>query len=137
MSDGDNKKAIARYWELTMQMAPETKLALEQSIAKWQANFDAKLIEDIRYSAADCPLCVLYRGGPHTYGVYCYGCPVRMSGSDDHDPWTSRQNCYNTPYEDFIACFYDIPYDEGAVVPDHLRELIKEELDFLKSLLPE
>jgi len=118
-----------------MWMQRETKIALEQSIAKWQRNYEAHYIEDITFGASDCPLCVLYRTpSGNSHEISCRGCPVRLSGGDD--VYTSRHNCCNTPYEDVIECLDDITYVEGATVPDRLRMYIKAELDFLKSLLP-
>lgn len=90
-------------------MDEQTITALKGSIAKWEAIVDGTGEDD---GPENCPLCQLFHGKPN----YCKGCPVQER--------TGMHSCMDTPYERYAT---DSETDETA----------QEELDFLKSLLPE
>lgn len=93
-------------------MKSETLEALKGSIAKWEAIVEGTGTDK---GTENCPLCRLFHQdytdkGPETC---CDGCPVF-----EH---TGVRSCGGTPYSRY---------------EDDDEETAKEELDFLKSLLP-
>lgn len=105
--------AIAR-WQVdgARKMSPETREALEGSIAKWEA-IVAGTGED--EGSENCPLCHKFHRGGHLH--YCRGCPVREV--------TGRTLCDGTPYIDYAQ-----DDEDGGIAA------AKAELEFLKSLRP-
>ena len=107
--------------------------AHKESITKWRRNYDARQLGDIKLAATDCALCGVYRSKEPHGRDNCGACPVANSGE-------SREFCDNTPYGEVVRLVYD-EYnvhgkDDDDVVPVYIRNAIKEELDFLESLLP-
>lgn len=87
-------------------MSPEARIALENSIKKWEG-----IVAGIHHDNGwrDCPLCQLFQ-----VKADCQGCPVMQE--------TGEPFCRGTPYRDYSA----YPSSEAA----------QRELDFLRSLLP-
>lgn len=96
-----------------------TLKALKGSIKKWEKIVAGKG-DDMGWF--NCPLCLKFSEN------FCKGCPV----SDK----TGVVNCRETPYGKWVRSFGKrIVYPLGANTPKRV-ELAKEELEFLKSLLP-
>jgi hypothetical protein len=105
-------------------MDKKTLAALEGSIRKWEG-----IINDGKEDTIEsCHLCRMYHEEFTGYeGVTCKGCPVAEK--------TGRPYCEGSPYEEWSN--YDYENDmSGKVTDDRSRELAIEELEFLKSLLP-
>jgi hypothetical protein len=103
-------------------MDQRTLKALHGSIKKWEAIVAGTGVDD---GIHNCPLCVLF------WRNNCAGCPVAESSNDI--------SCNNTPYKTAWTQAVD-PY--GSVVlpfsakTTQQKAAAKEELSFLKSLLP-
>lgn len=107
--------------------------AHKESIAKWRRNYDARQLGDIKLTASDCALCGVYRSKELHGRDNCGACPVANSG--EH-----RTFCDNTPYMEVVRLVSDEyavhEKDDSDAVPAHIRNAMKEEIDFLESLLP-
>ena len=119
-------------------MDDKTLKALKASIAKWNKNARAMTPWEYKTNSWDCPLCVLF------IWKNCSWCPVVEK--------TDRKGCVGTPYEGADdagkrwrgVVSGDRYYDEGTEGFDDrvmglrtaARLRAKEEVDFLKSLLP-
>jgi len=91
--------------------------ALKGSIRKWKLIVDGKAAEK---GIANCPLCKKYwRSG-------CYNCPVSKKVDDE--------GCKGTPYGNWIMVTSSASVHK--VVNKITRDAAKDELAFLKSLLP-
>lgn len=88
-------------------MTPETLTALRGSIAKWEAIVNGTGQDK---GTKNCPLCQMF----FNVTGNCDGCPVKES--------SGQSGCDGTPYDHYDR---DMP------------EIAEEELEFLKSLLPE
>lgn len=106
-------------------MQERTRVALEGSIAKWDAIAAGTGIDQ---GSANCPLCQAH---PH-----CKGCPVaKAAGAGD---------CYGTPYWDFLNHVEDDHrHGVGERIVHRCQpgcakcvELATAERDFLTSLRP-
>ena len=107
-----------------------TKVALEESIIKWKHNYKARTVDELKFAANDCPLCALFRNG---YGKdSCIQCPVKLSHYGNRGV-----HCKNTPYESIVEHVRETSNVYEEVVSSPLRALIKEEIEFLESLLPD
>ena len=75
---------------------------------------------------SNCPLCGLFhiRCTPIKINKCCEGCPVMER--------TGESGCFNTPYKKYI-----ITIDKHRRSHPLAIEAAKEELEFLRSLLPE
>jgi hypothetical protein len=104
--------------EMTMDAA--TLKALRGSIVKWQLIVDGTGIDK---GPDNCPLCQMFNNmvNPKAQAA-CRGCPVREA--------TGVARCEGTPYEQYSDLDQDLDDKERA-------EAAVEELEFLKSLLPE
>ena len=98
-------------------MDSNTLQALQESIIKWEKNYANPLQATI--GSMDCPLCQIFNA-PGEYNE-CKGCPIND---------VTNNGCHNTPYEDFYAEFTYSPIEYM------LKILARQELEFLKSLLP-
>lgn len=98
-------------------MDKKTLEALQASIKHWEANVAAKTIKETSTAASDCALCDLF-----LREHLCVGCPVFVK--------TEGRYCGRTPY---------IKADQAWRSKDlpSFHEAAQEELDFLRSLLPE
>lgn len=105
-------------------MDAATLEALRGSIAKWEG-IVAGTTEDL--GPQNCPLCIKFRNGKSTH-VKCDGCPVRER--------TGRNGCSESPYDDYEKYFEDVELGDVDFEEVVARSLAKDELDFLKSLLP-
>lgn len=107
----------------------ETTLeALRASIAKWEANAEAKHWTEYKSSGGDCPLCLLFNKIDDAPG--CDGCPIFEKAG--------KRFCVNTPYVHAAAAFSrwaDRPHSVER--RDIARERARDEAAFLRSLLPE
>lgn len=103
-------------------MTPETKAALEESIAHWGANVAAKTPESVSLGGGYCPLCALY------YPNECRGCPVMRA--------KKKPYCEKTPYQTARQCFLVWRKNGFVDARDHWRKAAQAEVDFLNSLLP-
>jgi len=105
-------------------MDKETLGALEKSIEKWE-----KIVREEGVDEGDdnCALCKLFLKDE------CIDCPVYAK--------TKRTGCRGTPYEDWIDHqgnhFYHATEHYYVVRCSECKELAQEELEFLRSLLPE
>ena len=94
--------------------------ALKGSIKKWE-----KIVEGRERDRGhtNCPLCRLF------FGIdFCGGCPVAKKGS----------NCLRTPYAKWVIHHNEIHFSRGAyrIECKTCEKLAKQEVKFLKSLLP-
>ena len=109
-------------------MNKETLTALKESIKKWKGILRGKKVDG---GTNNCPLCKLY------WSNDCYGCPVYKL--------SDKQGCENTPYEDWAdhhgaeehQSYNSRGYVSMKIECDDCRDIAKDELSFLKSLLPE
>jgi len=113
-------------------MNNETLSALKGAIEKWERILKGEGIDE---GTNNCPLCELFFEEVHpdvTDYEGCYGCPVRSR--------TKRGGCQGTPYSiwasEAFARHGRLRKYWTADTPE-LRALALEELNFLKSLLPE
>lgn len=106
-------------------MEEKTKIALQQSIIKWENNVQLckeGSAKDITISTWTCPLCRLfYDFEDYTKETCCLGCPIKET--------TNSPYCRGTPYEDVV-----VPVDNEDYPA--LLEACQAEVEFLKSLLP-
>ncbi|WP_424967298.1 hypothetical protein [Dinoroseobacter sp. S375] len=102
-------------------MDAKTLEALKASIAKWEKNARVRKAENAKLTVIDCPLCDLF----HKLG--CEGCPVAER--------TGEISCWDTPYEH--AYHERGEWLEDASRGPLFRAAAREEVAFLKSLLPE
>lgn len=100
-------------------MTKDALIALQGSIAKWQAILDGTG-ED--RGIANCPLCKLFWIGG------CLGCPVYSL--------TGFSGCRESPYEAWDKYTTENGSGLFGVFDNQSRDLAKAELDFLISLLP-
>jgi len=96
----------------------KTLKALEGSIKKWK-----KIVAGTEKdkSTTNCPLCQEFKN--------CKGCPVNLkthSSCEDspYDKWVDHQDTFHLEKDDKVHC-------------PTCKKLAQEELNFLKSLLPE
>lgn len=103
-------------------MTKETSTALLGSIEKWEKIADGTG-QDL--GVKNCPLCQLY----HDAYQGCRGCPVEHRTGEDF--------CISTPYTAWIL-HRRVVHPDGIVseCPQCLS-IAREEINFLKSLLPE
>lgn len=100
--------------------------ALKGSIKKWSNIVKTTTVKDM--GCANCPLCALFSSS------FCKGCPVRLK--------TGVKYCYKTPYPEWINHHYQ-KHDDGSFGRRRYKncakclQLATDELNFLKSLLPE
>ena len=98
-------------------MTESTLEALNKSIDKWERLASNGYDEETRITAKECPLCRRFRKN----GVLrCWLCPVYEK--------TKRSLCQGTPYEDAVLFLH---YKR-----DDFRRAARDEVDFLRSLLP-
>jgi hypothetical protein len=98
--------------------------ALKASIAKWERNVAAVTPDDVELGYMACPLCTLF------WDDDCKGCPVAMK--------TGKVECDSTPYYDAYWAFNNwILLGSSSVAGEAFRSAAQDEVDFLKSLLPE
>ena len=105
------------------EMDELTKEALKGSIEKWENIVNN---EGIDKGSTNCPLCHLF----HETGS-CKGCPIYSK--------TGNTNCYNTPYEKWNDHQWNVHHKytpEVKIYCSVCEKFAKEELKFLKSLLP-
>ena len=109
--------------------------ALDQSIAKWEANLEAAKRGDlagIKLGPGECQLCkVFYFQGDDNQT--CVGCPISAR--------TGAPGCQETPY-DLVLWNYRSSLirshcddDHSRVVRQRLTDSVRDELNFLKSLI--
>jgi hypothetical protein len=97
-------------------MDERTLEALKGSIAKWEAIVAGKGEDN---GPVNCPLCHLFHSSYRKDGgEECSGCPVYLK--------TGETGCSNTPYDRFAM-------EDGG----DYKQLAEDELEFLRSLLPE
>lgn len=112
-------------------MTPEALTYLREHIAQWRA-----IVDGTAADTQNAPLCALFYGTVDAAGQGCTGCPVRES--------SGKPYCAGSPYvvwnnllgqhlsDDTPATLSNFPLD----VVDEARDAAREELDFLRSLLP-
>lgn len=110
-------------------MHPDTIVALEKSITKWE-NIVARKKTD--QGSKDCSLCERfsdYRCTIEEDGVVVEECPVAIRAED--------YGCSHTPYAEWIRAY---PRPTRVCDPSEYTDeqilLAEQELDFLRSLLP-
>lgn len=102
-------------------MNPKTLEALKESIVHWEDNLAAAIARRAIHIRADsCALCKTYN---RAFCDACVGCPVLES--------TGVQYCNNSPWQKVKHI-----KNYGGTTED-LVAAVQDELDFLKSLLPE
>jgi hypothetical protein len=104
-------------------MDNKTLVALKGSVEKWQKIVDRSGID---YYADNCPLCTLF----NLPGMRCKDCPVRDK--------TKLHACGKTPYSEWSNHHRrEHPYCSPRKIQcTTCEQLAREELEFLKSLLP-
>jgi len=105
-------------------MDAKTLEALKASIAKWERNAEAKTPGDVLIGADECPLCRIFH--PSFGGDFCEGCPINSAG---------HYGCVGTPFEDADGAFENWNFGDGK--GRKFRKAARDEVAFLKSLLPE
>jgi hypothetical protein len=133
-------------------MDKRTLTALQASIEHWEKNAQAEVVSNIADNAASCPLCQIFYFEKIGNVLPCSGCPVREK--------TRQSNCYGSPWftaraaknnwKDANFTFnFEVKYeslsDEQALVKSEnlnqlrlkYRKAARDEVDFLRSLLPE
>ncbi len=104
-------------------MNEQTLEALNKSIRHWQAYADGKWEEEGVPGVHNCALCQLFHPEYNHSGVLCNGCPVRLK--------TRLGVCCDTPWKKVCLAINGHGIDSPQFI-----EAAKEELEFLKSLLP-
>jgi len=106
---------------------------LELSIRKWEAIVKAlkKYFFVVDGGPSTCGLCAKYRVelcNSRDFDIACDGCPVKKK--------TGLDGCRSTPYSDYSKATetWDLI---SNIVPEDVRQLAKNELEFLKSLKEE
>lgn len=115
-------------------MNKETLRALKASIAHWEENLKASTPETANTSMEGCALCGLFVSDSESRAPQdCEGCPVYNK--------TKQRYCKNSPYE--AAHYIHVKWTEecddentAKILHSIWRLCAKEELEFLKSLLP-
>lgn len=122
-------------------MKQETLEALQESIEHWEANVEAENWGNVDMSAVSCALCAMFALN-RRHEIVCIGCPVQER--------VKRANCLSTPFH-YAAMRLDHWRDscdrwhvcddgceeEGCMeMRDEFRNAAREEVEFLKSLLP-
>jgi hypothetical protein len=102
-------------------MTPEAKQALEKSIEHWERLAANRRLPGEKVGRDHCNLCILYNYS----GSDCEGCPVKEK--------TGREGCMRTPYDKIAHLNMMTP---SSYASQEFLEVAKEELLFLKSLLP-
>ena len=112
-------------------MDDRTLTALRASIVHWEENIAAETPSSAGTLSDDCPLCAAFGKIKGEWGSgRCGGCPVADRVEDD--------GCAGTPWEEANrALALWITRAPTAEYRDHWRAFAQNELDFLKSLLPE
>ena len=101
-------------------MTPEAALALEDSIAHWEAMLKDVPSLDQKPIASECALCLLFASEwNEELTEDCKGCPVFEA--------TGKTDCSGTPY---FRAYKAWVKGEGSA----WKKAAQEELDFLKSL---
>lgn len=111
-------------------MDAKTLEALKASIRKWEKNAEAETLAEYKTGSRDCALCLAF----HCYyndnlRTGCGNCPVAIAG------YTS---CGSTPYDKACRAVDDWSDDPTSdALRQRAHEVAREEVAFLKSLLPE
>ena len=103
-------------------MNATTLKALKASIRKWERNARAKTPEEYKTKGSDCALCVLFPMSS------CGSCPVANK--------TGYSDCVGTPYYDARAAAMDWAIFRTEQERNAAHAAAREEVAFLKSLLP-
>lgn len=105
-------------------MNAQTIEALKASIAKWERNAEAKTPRGYKTGPESCALCKLF------FWKDCDGCPVAQN--------TGSLFCNGSPYEHAWEAYavWRI-YPKDAERRDRAHAAARDEVAFLKSLLPE
>jgi hypothetical protein len=101
-------------------MDKKTLKALEGSIEKWEKIIKYK---EQDHGSSNCPLCIVFPL------ANCYGCPIAIK--------TKKDGCRGTPYTKWFK--HNQKMHDGLALKIHCpicRKIAKDELAFLKSLLP-
>jgi len=108
-------------------MDDNTLEALRKSIKHWEENLAAKNPKAVSTSARDCALCLKFFISPNA----CLGCPVFIT--------TSQTCCEGTPYSLAVSrlTIWKSKEPDNNTLRDKFRAAASDEVNFLKSLLPE
>jgi hypothetical protein len=98
-------------------MDPTTLQALQHSIAHWERLVSGKSLPEEKVNRLSCALCTKF------WDSSCKGCPVAEK--------TNQITCEGTPYNEAWWT-----QDQYGINSQQFKEAAKQELDFLKSLLP-
>lgn len=109
-------------------MNAQTLKALKGSIKKWEG-----IVEGTGTDRGDknCPLCKLFlrKCAPGNKPcMHCVGCPVYEK--------MGRSSCMDSPYDDWSSYLDQNDRENGKVFDRRSKQLAKNELEFLKGLLP-
>lgn len=112
-------------------MNPVALQALEESIQVWEHKLDLAItrrVDEISFGRANCPLCQV------NTQYMCEGCPVTDAAK--------AHSCQRTPYGAAYRAVDSYRYFRrigGDLTEPHRKMVyfVREELEFLKSLLPE
>jgi hypothetical protein len=111
-------------------MDPETLEALKGSIAKWERVVEGGQQEN--GGPTDCPLCSRFNSqfNKNLTNPPCQGCPVSIR--------TGQKFCEGSPYDEIekLEDGGEYVFDSNEEFVSTFRSAAKEELEFLKSLLP-
>ena len=112
-------------------MEPEKLKALKESIEKWKRLTNIETMNDINIGPENCALCSLYHIYPHEdyEDKSCISCPVYEK--------TGYGYCADTPYENVQAILDEWSDDSWDNYRKQFQQAANDEMEFLKSLLPE
>ncbi len=104
-------------------MNAKTLKALKGSIEHWQRLVDFEKNPGEEPGSQQCDLCKLSVNKSEGFYVDCNECVVKLR--------TGRPGCIGTPFNRAYSAFF-----KRHENPEEFRHAAKEEMEFLKSLLP-
>jgi len=78
---------------MPLDLTAEDVVALNQSIAKWKKNAEARTYKGLKLGIDSCPLCKIYHPRHDLEKMDCKGCPIAEA--------TGANYCEKTPYQYF------------------------------------
>jgi hypothetical protein len=104
------------------KMPARTLAALKASIAKWR-RYALGTARSVILGQEYCPLCRLFNTDKIPRNERCFGCPVAAK--------TDRFFCRGTPFRSALKA-----HERFGPDSEKFKSAAREELEFLKSLLP-